>query len=233
MPSESESSQGAGRRLLHTLIKYLFPDYDIKTNNSNYFIAIPRDISNMLSALSNKPRSYFDNAGEEGADALAKLNIVKQNIGGFVAPVMPNEIRISAISTDRNSKYNQLLATNAGTFRPRESFYSCAKACVEYQRMWMTNTPILLEFYRLEEGRQKEREAQAMVAKMERRRAERLRLEQEKLGKPLDTEKLNELKKEETKKLKKIEEEKEKEKVLKKETAQSAFNQAMNQFRRT
>lgn len=224
MPTEykENNERSAGKRLLHDLIKHLFPNYDIRTDSAQFYISIPRDIYLALSGLSNKPRSYYDNAGTEGADALQKYTALRQNFGGHIYPRFPYEIIISIYNGDNNSKYNQLTRNGIMTSRPREDYYSCATKCIEYQKLWNESAPSLAEFFRVEEGRQKEREAEALKLKQERRRAERLHLEQESAGQKI----------EKPEELKKVEEKITKEKQSKNQVAQDAFNRAMQQFTR-
>lgn len=238
MPNEYKDAnqKTAGKKLVHAVIKELFPNYDIKSDSAYYYITIPKNINEVLASLGSKPRSYFTNAGAEGEDALRRFGLLRQNMGGHIFPVFPYEIKVSVINTETNSRYNTLIRSGIrGCSRPREDFYSCAKLCVEYKKLWEEHAQYLVDFFRVEEGRQKEREAEALRQKQERRRAERLRLEQERAGiAATQNKKSEEPKKEESKKeeLKKLEEQIEKEKQNKITNAQSSFNQALERFMR-
>lgn len=220
MPTEykSNNERSAGKRLLHDLVKHLFPNYDIKSDSVYFYIVIPKEINYALAGLASKPRSFFDNAGGEGEQILRKFGMVRQNLGGHIFPAFPYEININVINVDISSRYNQLINNNIQTSRPRDSYYTCALSCIEYAKIWNGNIQALVDFYRDEEGRQKQREAEALLRKKERRQAERLRLEQEKGGKI-------EVQKEDVKKLKEVVETKEK-----KQPAQDAFNIAMQKY---
>lgn len=226
MPNEYESSYqiSAGKRLIRKLIKELFPNYDIKSNSICYYITIPKDISKLLLVLRSRPRSYFDNAGKEGKEAMRRFDIIRQNLNGFVYPDLPYEIKVSVISSDNNSRYNVLREYGIMTRRPRETFYNCAKSCVEYKRIWDENIQYLSEFFNVEEGRQKEREVEALRLKQERKCAERLRLEQEKTNQDIVYNKKNE-------ELKRLEGQIEKEKQSKLQGAQGLFNSALEIYK--
>lgn len=237
MPNEYKDAnqKTAGKKLVHAVIKELFPNYDVKSDSAYYYITIPKNINEVLSSLGTKPRSYFANAGAEGEEALRRFGSLRQNMGGHIFPIFPYEIKVSVINTETNSRYNTLIRNGTRTCRPREDFYSCAKFCVEYKKLWEEHAQHLVDFFIVEEGRQKEREAEALLQKQERRRAERLRLEQEKMGiAASQNKKSEEPKKEEPKKeeLKKLEEQIEKEKQIKITNAQGSFNQALERFMR-
>lgn len=228
MPNEYKDSnqRTAGKRLIHALIKSLFPNYDTKADSAYYYITIPRDIGNVLTSLGSKPRSYFTNAGKEGEDVLRRFTLIRQNLSGHIFPSIPYEIKVSIINSEQNSRYNLLVRNGIRTCRPRESFYNCAINCIEYKKIWDENIPVIVDFFRVEEGRQKEREAEALKLKQERRRAERLRLEQEREG-------VSALQSKKSEELKRLEEQIEKEKQIKVSNAQSIFNNALENFMRT
>lgn len=229
MPVESEgNTKNAGKRLLSSLISVLFPDMKINTEGDNFRLNFSQEARDALSQLANKPRSYFDNAGEEGAVAFRRYETIKQSFRGHVIPIFPYEIRISISSNDASDKYVMLARAGVETARPTENYYTCAKACIEYKNIWYENISSLITFFSLEEGRQKEREAEQMKFKLARRQAMRLKLEQEKKGS--ESKKMEDKSKVEQEK-KKLEEKVQKEKVEKITNAQQLFNERLEEYK--
>jgi hypothetical protein len=223
--SDGSGARGAGKRLLRALIKDLFSEFEINSDYGTYFLAVPRSDRDMLSGLSNRNRTFFDNAGERGAEALTKFGELRQNIAGHVAPVFPYEIKIHIQSTDAGDRYTGLIGRGIATSRPRENFYNCAVSCIKFKELWDDYVPFLRTFYEEESRMERQREEEARQAQRERRRLERERLLQERAER-------EEREQERMEALRRLENQIENERIARVEGAQTAFERAMNQYMR-
>jgi len=219
---DSSGARGAGKRLLRALIKELFNEFEINSDFGTYFLAIPRADRDMLSGLSSRTRTFFDNA-QEGADALRRFGELRQNISGHILPSLPYEIKIHIGSNDPADRHNSLQGRGIATARPRENFYVCAISCIKYKELWDEHMPFLRTFYERESRIERQREEQAREAQRERRRLERERLLQERAER-------EEQERERMAALRRLETQLENERVARVEGAQSAFDRAMQQY---
>lgn len=228
MPSEygadHSGSRNAGKRLLRALIKHLFPDLEVNSDYGAYFMVIPRDARDALAFVGSRAQDYFDAAGESGAEALRKYTEIRQSIEGHVNPVLPYEIKIFMVSQDRNSRYNTA-RRNGAVRKPQEDFYRCAKACIEFKRIWDENISFLISFAQEEVTRERERAEALRREREERRRRERERIEQERAE-------MAERERVRLEQLRNLERQAEEERQVRVQNAQSTFNSALQQFRR-
>lgn len=223
--ADRAGARGAGKRLLRSLIKELFPNFGISGDFGRFFLTVPAEDRDLISNLSSLSRTFFANAGDAGTEALSKFEELRQNIDGHVAPAIPYEIKIHVGSSNPSDKYNNLIRQGISTNRPRENFYNCAIACIKFKKIWDENVPFLRTFYERESRLERQREEEAREAQRERRRAERERLLQERAER-------EERERERIQALRQLEEQIENERISRVYGAQSAFDRAMQQYMR-
>jgi len=223
--NEANNSKSASKRLLRVLIKHLFPDCEIKHSDNTYYLVVPIEVRKSFEFINRQRNEYFDAIGDNGTQILQRHSDMVQSVGGFIQPRIPHEIKIQCISSSRNSVYR--LAMESGAIdRPPEEFFRCALSLLVYKNKWDNNIPEILEFFRTESQLVNEREAQIKMEREERRRLERERLAQERKDRH-EHERLR------SEQLKELEQRAREERERRLANAQSLFNDALSQHRRS
>lgn len=170
-----KNSRSACRRLLRALIVHIFPEtYTIKSNFNNYFIEFPPEMRSALSYMNSNLYDFQRSEDPEYREAATGYRLLAGQLGGFVYPRIPYSIKIH-FAPDQRRRYRDVRriamgGSGTGTFiwKPPESFYQCAKACLEYKEHWDKYAELLV---RVSERHKKEKEEAAK--KKERQRSTR------------------------------------------------------------
>lgn len=147
-----KNSRSACRRLLRALIVHVFPDgYTIKSNFNNYFIEFPPQMRDALSYLNSKLYDFQRSEDKEYTEAAVGYRLLARSVGGFVYPRIPYSIKIH-FAPDQRRRYRDVRriamgGNSSGSFiwKPSESFYQCAKACLEYKEHWDKYADLLVK----------------------------------------------------------------------------------------
>jgi hypothetical protein len=142
--NNDEDSRSACRRMLRTLIIHIFPDNcKIKSSFDNYYVEFPADTREAFSYISNNSRVLEHSEDLEYKDAVVGFRFLSDQFGGFVYPRMPYSVKIH-FSQDQRRRFrgsrrntaNSINDSGEYIYKPSESFYKSAKACVEYKTHW-------------------------------------------------------------------------------------------------
>lgn len=194
MPIQYERSthiNSSCSKLFKTFLTGLFEDSDIQVDNRRgvYTIQTPEGAGEKLSFL-NQHRQYLSNQGE--ASIIAGLDAIGTDASGFITgPVQYNynNFTITA-SPNTNGRYQAVAAgleNVAELSRPREEYFRCAKACLDYKARWNEHVGRLCAYAdenraSIENGAREERDraARERMARLERdqRALEERRLEE-------------------------------------------------------
>jgi len=151
--NDDKNSRSSCRRLLRALVSHIFPtQYSVKSNFSNYFVEFPPDMRSALSYININYRSMESSTNPEYIEAVTGYRLISGQVGGFVFPRVPYSIKIH-FSPDQRRQYRDVrrAALDSGNnfgdyvWKPAESFYQCAKACLEYKEHWDKYSNLILK----------------------------------------------------------------------------------------
>jgi len=150
---DDKNSRSACRRMLRALIIHVFPDgYIVKSNFNNYFVEFSIEMRNTLSYINSNLHEFRRSSVDEYREAAEGYTLLASSIGGFVYPRIPYNIKIHfaddlARRQHRGLRRMALDGNSDGSFvwKPSESFYKCAVACLEYKEHWDKYSELLIE----------------------------------------------------------------------------------------
>jgi len=132
--NDISNSRSACKRLLRTLIIYIFPDeYKIKSDYNCYFIEFPYTIRYNLSYINTHYDNLQRSQDPEYIEAINGYTLLCTSIREFIYPRVPYNIKISFSSLDNRNYYPLENRNTTYIYKPDENFYKCAVACLEYK----------------------------------------------------------------------------------------------------
>ncbi|MGW8177894.1 MAG: hypothetical protein ACWGQW_03755 [bacterium] len=199
MPSQYDRASHVNSscsKLFKSFLTGVFEDSEVQVDNrrNQYRVMTPSGAAERLNFING--RRTFLTSVDEYRDIIRRLDAlsVANDNNGFITGVDAHGYNsfVVASTPSADGRYQAVVSglTNASNVtRPREEYYRCAKACLDYKARWNEHIGILCSFVddhrqeierRMAEQRdQAERERLASLREEERRQEERRRQERQ------------------------------------------------------
>jgi hypothetical protein len=174
LDKNDKNSRSACRRLLRGLVVHIFPDnYTIKSNFNNYFVEFSPEMRSALSYINGQVYNLERSQDPEYREAARGYRLIAGHVAGFIYPRIPYSVKIH-FSPDSRRRYRDVrrMAMGGGNpygdyiWKPPESFYKCAKACLEYKEHWDKYSDLLMKVAERHKREEEEKKRNPVKAKV-------------------------------------------------------------------